>query len=122
MPIQDRAGVTELNLPTRARRKVKPAFDDVNSAQQDKDRALKNRPRLRQQDRAEARLPGARAHREQQRATDRGGRPRHRRCARFDLLVRNTSTPDVTRQRLWLETVQDVLAKNRVVVGGDGAS
>ena len=40
---------------------------------------------------------------------------------RFDLLVAQyKAAPEATRKRLWLETVQDVLAKNRVVVGGDG--
>ena len=28
--------------------------------------------------------------------------------------------PEVTRKRLWLETVEQVLAENRKVVGGDG--
>jgi membrane protease subunit HflK len=40
---------------------------------------------------------------------------------RFDLLVAQyKAAPDATRKRLWLETVQEVLGKNRVVVGGDG--
>ena len=30
------------------------------------------------------------------------------------------AAPEVTRKRLWLETVQRVLADNRKVVGGDG--
>ncbi|MCG2963577.1 hypothetical protein, partial [Escherichia coli] len=28
--------------------------------------------------------------------------------------------PEVTRKRLWLETVEKVLAENRKVIGGDG--
>lgn len=40
---------------------------------------------------------------------------------RFSLLVdQYKSAPDVTRKRLWLDTVQEVLAQNRKVVGGDG--
>ena len=29
------------------------------------------------------------------------------------------AAPEVTRKRLWLETLQDVMARNRKVVGGD---
>src|SRR5690606_14906921 len=40
---------------------------------------------------------------------------------RFSLLVQEyLKAPEVTRKRLWLETVEDVLAQNRTVVGGDG--
>ena len=40
---------------------------------------------------------------------------------RFTLLVDEyRQAPDVTRKRLWLETLEDVLAENRKVVGGDG--
>jgi membrane protease subunit HflK len=40
---------------------------------------------------------------------------------RFSLLLDQYKTaPEVTRKRLWLETVQQVLAGNRVIVGGDG--
>ena len=40
---------------------------------------------------------------------------------RFTLLLdQYTLAPDVTRKRLWLETVQQVLSENRKVVGGDG--
>lgn len=41
-------------------------------------------------------------------------------CRRSLLVAQYKGAPDVTRKRLWLETVQDVLAKNRKVVGGDG--
>ena len=36
------------------------------------------------------------------------------------LVEQYKGAPDVTRKRLWLETVQDVLARNRKIVGGDG--
>jgi modulator of FtsH protease HflK len=39
---------------------------------------------------------------------------------RFSLLLAEyRDAPEVTRKRLWLETVQQVLADNRKVVGGD---
>ena len=39
-------------------------------------------------------------------------------ATRFSLLVdQYKGAPEVTRKRMWLDTVQDVLAKNRTVVG-----
>ena len=41
-------------------------------------------------------------------------------ASRFTQLVQQyRGAPEVTRKRLWLETVQEVLANNRKVVGGD---
>ena len=113
--------VTELNLPNaRPPDEVKPAFDDVNSAQQDKDRVI-----------SEARayaakvVPEARGDAARIRATAEGERLSAIARAtgdaqRFSLLVEQyKAAPDVTRKRLWLETVQDVLAGNRTIVGGD---
>ncbi|GAA5080134.1 FtsH protease activity modulator HflK [Lysobacter panacisoli] len=113
--------VTELNLANaRPPEQVKPAFDDVNSAQQDKDRLI-----------SEARAYAAKIVPE-----SRGQAARVRTVAegyksatiaraegdanRFSLLVEQyKSAPDVTRKRMWLDTVQDVLAGNRKIVGGD---
>lgn len=40
---------------------------------------------------------------------------------RFTLLQGEyKNAPEVTRKRLWLETVEQVLAENRKVIGGDG--
>jgi membrane protease subunit HflK len=113
--------VTELNLPNaRPPDEVKPAFDDVNSAQQDKDRVI-----------SEARayaamvVPEARGEAARIRATAEGERLSAIARAtgdaqRFSLLVEQyKAAPDVTRKRLWLETVQEVLAENRTIVGGD---
>jgi membrane protease subunit HflK len=113
--------VTELNLPNaRPPEEVKPAFDDVNSAQQDKDRVI-----------SEARayaakvVPEARGESARIRATAEGEKLSAIARAtgdaqRFSLLVEQyKAAPDVTRKRLWLETVQDVLAENRTIVGGD---
>ncbi|GAB1595383.1 FtsH protease activity modulator HflK [Lysobacter claricitrinus] len=113
--------VTELNLPNaRPPEEVKPAFDDVNSAQQDKDRVI-----------SEARayaakvIPEARGEAARVRATAEGEKASAIARAtgdanRFSLLVEQyKAAPDVTRKRLWLETVQRVLAENRTIVGGD---
>ena len=114
--------VTELNLPNaRPPEEVKPAFDDVNSAQQDKDRVT-----------SEARayaakvVPEARGQAAQIRTSAVGYRTAHIARAtgdaqRFTLLLdQYQGAPDVTRKRLWLETVQEVLAQNRKIVG-DGS-
>ncbi|TBR12488.1 MAG: FtsH protease activity modulator HflK [Lysobacter sp.] len=113
--------VTELNLPNaRPPEEVKPAFDDVNSAQQDKDRVI-----------SEARayaakiVPEARGDAARIRATAEGEKlaaiARSTGDAqRFSLLVEQyAKSPEVTRKRLWLETVQQVLGQNRTIVGGD---
>jgi modulator of FtsH protease HflK len=113
--------VTELNLPNaRPPEEVKPAFDDVNSAQQDKDRKI-----------SEARayaakiVPEARGEAARTRTVAEGYKTAEIARAtgdaqRFSLLVQQyRGAPEVTRKRLWLETVQDVLAKNRKIIGGD---
>jgi len=114
--------VTELNLPNaRPPEEVKPAFDDVNSAQQDKDR-LKNEAEAY----ASKIVPEARGQAARVRTEAEGYKAASIARAtgdaqRFTLLVEQyKSAPEVTRKRLWLETVQRVLADNRKVVGGDG--
>ena len=111
--------VTELNLPNaRPPDEVKPAFDDVNSAQQDKDRltseaqayAAKIVPEARGQ--AAQIRTGAQGYRTASIARATGD------AQRFTLLLdQYQGAPDVTRKRLWLETLQDVFAKNRKIVG-----
>ena len=114
--------VTELNLPdARPPQQVTPAFDVVNSAQQDQQRLI-----------SEARayaakiVPEARGQAARVRTVSEGYKTAEIARAtgdaeRFSLLVAQyKGAPDVTRKRLWLETLQDVLAKNRKVVGGDG--
>jgi membrane protease subunit HflK len=113
--------VTELNLPNaRPPEEVKPAFDDVNSAQQDKDRLI-----------SEARayaakiVPEARGQAARVRTVAEGYKTATVARAtgdaqRFTLLLQQyRGAPEVTRKRLWLETLQEVLANNRKVVGGD---
>ena len=114
--------VTELNLPNaRPPEEVKPAFDDVNGAQQDKDR-LKNEAEAY----ASKIVPEARGQAARVRTVAEGYRAASIARAtgdaeRFSLLVEQyKAAPEVTRKRLWLETVQEVLAENRKVVGGDG--
>lgn len=114
--------VTELNLPdARPPTEVQPAFDEVNSAQQVRE-SLVNQA----QAYAAKVVPEARGEAARLRTTADGYKTASVAratgdAARFNLLQEQyKSAPDVTRKRLWLETVQHVLAQNRKVVGGDG--
>ncbi len=113
--------VTELNLPNaRPPEEVKPAFDDVNSAQQDKDRARSEAEAYASRIVPEARGQAARVRTvaEGYKAAKIDGATGD--ATRFSLLLDEyKAAPEVTRKRLWLETVQQVLAGNRTIVGGD---
>lgn len=114
--------VTELNLPNaRPPEEVQPAFDEVNSAQQIRESLVNQAQAYAARIVPEARGEAARLRTGADgykaaavaRATGDG--------ARFALLQDEYSkAPEVTRKRLWLETVEGVLASNRKVVGGDG--
>jgi modulator of FtsH protease HflK len=114
--------VTELSLQdARPPEQVKPAFDEVNSAQQMNER-LVNEARAY----AAKIVPEARGEAARTRTVSAGYKTAaiaraSGDAARFSLLLdAYRGAPEVTRKRLWLETVQDVLANNRKVVGGDG--
>jgi len=114
--------VTELSLQdARPPEPVKPAFDEVNSAQQMNER-LVNEARAY----AARIVPEARGQAQRVRTTAEGYKTAAVARAtgdaeRFTLLVEEyKKAPEVTRKRLWLETVEEVLAGNRAVVGGDG--
>lgn len=113
--------VTELSLQdARPPEAVKPAFDEVNSAQQENERVIS-------QARAYAAkvVPEARGNAQQVRTQAEGYKTAAIARAtgdatRFSLLLDEyRNAPEVTRKRLWLDTVQEVLAGNRKVVGGD---
>ncbi|VXB58552.1 Protein HflK [Luteimonas sp. 9C] len=114
--------VNELNLQdARPPEEVKDAFDAVNSAQQMNEQLVKEAGAY-----AAKIVPEARGESERVRSQAEGYKTAEIARAtgdatRFSLLVdAYASAQDVTRKRLWLETVQSVLAENRVVVGGDG--
>ncbi|MCA0394620.1 MAG: FtsH protease activity modulator HflK [Proteobacteria bacterium] len=114
--------VTELNLQdARPPEEVKPAFDEVNSAQQTNER-LVNEARAY----AAKVVPEARGEAARLRTTAEGYKTAAVARAtgdaeRFNLVVAEyRNAPDVTRKRMWLDTVQDVVASNRRIVGGDG--
>ncbi|MGY0504565.1 FtsH protease activity modulator HflK [Luteimonas sp. e5] len=114
--------VTEVNLQdARPPEEVKPAFDEVNSAQQMNERLINEARAYAAKIVPEARgeaariLAGAEGHKTAAIARATGD------AERFNLLVgAYQSAPEVTRKRLWLETLEQVLGENRKVVGGDG--
>ena len=113
--------VTELNLQdARPPEEVKPAFDEVNSAQQIKDQLINEARAYAARVVPEARGEAARRRTEAEGYKVATVARAEGDSARFSLLrdeYRNA--PEVTRKRLWLETVQDVLGRNRTVVGAD---
>ncbi len=113
--------VTELNLPNaRPPEEVKPAFDDVNSAQQDKDRLISEAEAYAAQVVPEARGQAARVRTVAEGYRDASVSRAEGDADRFSMLVEQYKiAPEVTRKRLWLETVQQVLSDNRKIVGGD---
>ncbi|MCR6628344.1 MAG: FtsH protease activity modulator HflK [Pseudoxanthomonas sp.] len=114
--------VTELSLQdARPPEAVKPAFDEVNSAQQENERLVSQARAV-----AARIVPEARGDAQQIRTQAEGYKTAAIAKAtgdatRFSLLLDEyRNAPEVTRKRLWLDTVQQVLAGNRKVVGGDG--
>ncbi len=113
--------VTELNLQdARPPDEVKSAFDEVNSAQQVNERLVNEARAYAAQIVPEARGEAARI-----KAAAEGYKTATIARAtgdaeRFNLLAAQyKNAPEVTRKRLWLDTVQQVLAENRTIVGGD---
>ena len=114
--------VTELNLQNaRPPTEVQDAFDEAQRAKADKQTAINEAQAY-----AAKVVPEARGQAAQLRTTAEGYKVASVARAqgdaqRFSLLLEQyKAAPDVTRKRLWLETVQQVLAENRKVVGGDG--
>src|SRR3970282_956720 len=107
-PYRTGRGVTELNLANaRPPEEVKPAFDDVNSAQQDKDRLISEAQAY-----AAQIVPEARGQAQRVRTVAEGYKTASVVRAqgdadRFSLVVdAYQMAPQVTRNPLWLETVQ----------------
>ena len=114
--------VTGLTLPdARPPEEVKPAFDEVNGAQQVKERLINEAQAY-----AAKIVPEARGQSARTRTTAEGYKQAvvsraEGDAERFTLLQQQyQSAPEVTRKRLWLETVEQVLSENRKIIGGDG--
>ncbi|HZX76735.1 FtsH protease activity modulator HflK [Lysobacter sp.] len=113
--------VTELNLPNaRPPDEVKDAFDEVQRAASDKTTAINQAQAYAKQIVPEARGEAARVRAAAEGYKTASVARAEGDATRFSLLVdQYRNAPDVTRKRLWLDTVQEVLAENRTVVGGN---
>ena len=114
--------VSELNLQNaRFPDEVKDAFDEAQRANADKTTAINQAKAY-----AAKIVPEARGEAASLRTTAEGYKTASIARAtgdaeRFSLLLDQYKlAPEVTRKRLWLETLQQVLGENRKVVGGDG--
>jgi membrane protease subunit HflK len=113
--------VSELNLQNaRFPDEVKDAFDEAQRANADKTTAINQSKAY-----AAKVVPEARGEAARLRTSAEGYKTASIAQAtgdaqRFSLLLDQYKlAPEVTRKRLWLETVQEVLSENRKVVGGD---
>ncbi|WP_045738992.1 FtsH protease activity modulator HflK [Xanthomonas sp. MUS 060] len=113
--------VTGLTMPdARPPEAVKPAFDEVNGAQQVKERLINEAQAYAAKVVPEARGLAARTRTVAEGDKDAAIARAQGDADRFTLLQKQyQNAPEVTRKRLWLETVQQVLAENRKVIGGD---
>ncbi len=113
--------VTELNLPNaRPPDEVKDAFDEVQRAASDKTTAINQAQAYAKQVVPEARGEAARVRAGAEGYMTAAIARAEGDAARFSLMVdQYKDAPDVTRKRLWLDTVQEVLTDNRTIIGGD---
>jgi len=110
--------VTSVNMqPAKPREQVKAAFDDASKAREDKERlenqaeAYSNEVLPSARGNAARILADAKAYRDRVIASSEGE------AARFSsVLAEYSKAPEVTRQRLYLETMEEVLSKNGKVV------
>lgn len=113
--IVSEVGIQNVTAP----QEVKDAFDDIGAARQDAQRAENDAQAIAATAESEARAQIAQmqadadAYKAQTVARAQGE------AARFDLILSAyNAAPDVTRRRLWLGTMQEVLAASRTVIDG----
>ena len=114
--------VTVLNIPNaRPPQEVRQAFDDAISAREDKERIESEAEAYRSKVVPEARGEAARIRAEAEGYREAAIARATGEAERFRLLADEyRKAPEVTRRRLYLETMQEVLANNRTVYAGDG--
>ncbi len=110
--------VEEVNLVySEAPEEVKPAFDDVNSAEQDRDRFIEEARKYQNQIVPIARGEAARIEQEAEAYKQEKIARAEGDARRFnELLVEYIKAPAVTRERLYLEAMEDVLSSNSKVM------
>jgi membrane protease subunit HflK len=113
--------VTVLNIPNaRPPQEVREAFDDAISAREDKERFESEAEAYRSKVVPEARGEAARVRAEAEGYREATIARASGEAERFSLLAQEyAKAPEVTRRRLYLETMQTVLAGNRAVYSGD---
>jgi modulator of FtsH protease HflK len=100
---------------------VKDAFDDVNAAREDKQGTENNARAYASQVVPVARGEASRISAEAQGYAAQRVALATGDAARFNLILKEyKAAPDVTRRRLWLETVEDVMSNNPKVLDGSG--
>ncbi len=116
--------VTVLNISdARPPQEVRQAFDDAISAREDKERFESEAEAYASKIIPEARGAAARVRNEAQGYQEAAIARATGDSERFTLLLDEyLKAPRVTRQRLYLETMQEVLANNRKVYAGDGGN
>lgn len=116
--------VSVLNIPNaRPPQEVREAFDDAVSAREDKDRIESEAEAYASKVVPEARGDAARIRAQAQGYKEASIARAQGDSERFTLLVDEyRKAPEVTRTRLYLETMQEVLASNRKVYAGDGGN
>ena len=110
--------VQEVNLVySEAPEDVKPSFDDVNSAEQDRDRFIEEARKYQNQIVPIARGEAARVEQEAEAYKAEKIARAEGDAKRFDqLLVEYKKAPKVTRERMYIETMEEVLSNNRKVM------
>lgn len=110
--------VEEVNLVySEAPEEVKPAFDDVNSAEQDRDRFIEEARKYQNQIVPIARGEAARIEQEAEAYKQEKTARAEGDARRFnELLVEYKKAPRVTRERLYLEAMEHVLSNNSKVM------
>jgi membrane protease subunit HflK len=122
-PVQPFFTISEFNFQNvRPPPEVKDAFDDAIAAREDKDRIEKEAEAYRSRVVPEARGQAARVRAESEGARDSQIAVAEGEGERFRLLAEQyRRAPDITRKRLMLETMQEVLTGSpKVVVEGGG--
>lgn len=116
--------VSVLNIPNaRPPQEVREAFDDAVSAREDKDRIESEAEAYSSKVVPEARGDAARIRAEAQGYQESAVARAQGDAERFTLLAdQYRKAPEVTRTRLYLETMQQVLMTNRKVYAGDGGN
>lgn len=116
--------VTVLNIPNaRPPQEVRQAFDDAISAREDKERIESEAEAYRSAVVPEARGEAARIRTEAEGYREAVIARAMGESERFTLLAEQyRNAPDVTRRRLYLETMEQVLGGNRIIYAGDGGN